>query len=160
MAPKEHVDFLFAGGGAAATILLMCMERHGLLADKSWVVIEPSSKTNNDKTFCFWGKPDELPAVSCAHLINKRWSGVLVNNTNSESLSPQFYHHVSSLDLYNELRRIVGSNNGRIIHTRVQKTMVENGLPIVHTEVNTWSASIVFDSRTPTYHPAKKTKRI
>ena len=156
MAPKVRVDYLFAGGGAATTILLMCMERHGLLVNKSWVVIEPSSKTSNDKTFCFWGKPDELPAIACNHLVSKRWEGVRVNNTNTESLSPQFYHHVSSLDLYNELRRIVDFNNGRIIHTHVLKTRVENGVPIVHTEDDTWSASIVFDSRTPTYHPAKK----
>lgn len=147
--------FLFAGGGAAATILLMCMERHGLLAGKSWAIIEPSSKTTNDKTFCFWGKPDELPAVACTHLISKRWNQIRVNNADTESLSPQFYHHVSSIDLYNELRRIVDSNNGQIIRARVQKTMIENGRPLLYTDKGIWTASCVFDSRTPEYHPVK-----
>jgi lycopene beta-cyclase len=152
---KKQVDFLFAGGGAAATILLMSMERHGLLAGKSWVVVEPSPKTSNDKTFCFWGKPDELPAAACSHLISKQWGFVRVNNADSESLSPQYYHHVSSLDLYNELRRLIDRHAGQIIHTRVHQTTIENGRPLVFTDTEVWSAALVFDSRTPTYLPAK-----
>ena len=38
------VDYLFSGAGASATLLLLNMEKHGLLQDKKILIIDPDTK--------------------------------------------------------------------------------------------------------------------
>ena len=45
------VDYLFAGAGASATLLLMNMEKQGLLKDKKILILDPDAKDDNDKTY-------------------------------------------------------------------------------------------------------------
>jgi lycopene beta-cyclase len=68
------VDFLFVGGGASATLLLLSMEKNGLLANNKVVVIDPDLKLKNDKTFCFWTNKSEQPSLLCAPFISKEWN--------------------------------------------------------------------------------------
>ena len=72
-------DYLFAGAGASATLLLMSMERQGMLKGKNIIIVDPDSKTVNDKTYCFWGENDKWPALQCQHLISRQWDKISVN---------------------------------------------------------------------------------
>ncbi len=101
------LDYLFVGAGASTSLLLMRLEHHGLLSGKNILILDPDDKLNNDKTYCFWTNQNDQLAQGCAHLISHQWEKVRVNQNQQESLLPQKYFHISSLDLYNELRRIV-----------------------------------------------------
>ncbi|MBP5982294.1 MAG: hypothetical protein KA734_01120 [Fluviicola sp.] len=70
----EKVDYLFVGGGASATLLLLSMKKNGLLNGKEIVVIDPDDKSKNDKTFCFWTSREEQQTLLCAPIISHEWT--------------------------------------------------------------------------------------
>jgi lycopene beta-cyclase len=154
--PHTKVDYLFAGAGASATLLLMCMEKQGLLKDKKILILDPDTKHNNDKTYCFWSEQNEPITLQCQHLISHQWSEVSVNRNKQESLLPKQYFHISSIDVYKELRRIIDQNNiQRIQNSVVELSPFENGVKVI-TDTDIWESLMVFDSRPPKYLPLKK----
>lgn len=152
----NKVDYLFCGAGASATLLLMKMEKSGILSNKKIVVIDPDDKTKNDKTYCFWSAENEEPATNCKHLITHQWNLVCINRSEPESLQPESYFHISGLSLYDEQRRIASKFHieRAIDHVeKVEKT--EEGI-LVSTKSGKWLADRVFDSRPPSYKSLSK----
>ncbi len=150
------IDYLFAGGGASATLLLMQMEKQNLLTGKSIVIIEPDAKTLNDKTYCFWENANDTLVKTCKHLISKQWQKVSVNQNTPEALLPMEYFHISSVDLYNELQKIIVRNNINKISSYVKKLLpIEDNIEVITNE-ETFTAKMVFDSRPPQFSLPKK----
>ena len=153
--PYNKVDYLFSGAGASATLLLMNMEKQGLLKDKKILILDPDTKYSNDKTYCFWSEQNAELTVKCRHLISHQWEEVCVNGNKPESLLPKKYFHIAGIDLYKELRRIIGQHNLQRVHSSVIEIIaIENGVKVI-TDTNVWESSIVFDSRPPNYLPPK-----
>jgi lycopene beta-cyclase len=150
------IDYLFAGGGASATLLLMQMEKQNLLTGKSIVIIEPDAKTINDKTYCFWENANDTLVNTCKHLISKQWQKVSVNQNTPEALLPMEYFHISSVDLYNELQKIIVRNNINKISSYVKELLpIEDNIEVITNE-ETFTAKMVFDSRPPQFNLPKK----
>jgi len=149
------VDYLFSGAGASATLLLMNMEKQGLLKDKKILIIDPDTKQDNDKTYCFWSEQNEQLTLLCRNLISHQWDEVSVNHKEKESLFPKKYYYISSIDVYKELRRIIEQYNFQRVHSSVIEVIaVENGVKVI-TDTNILESSLVFDSRPPKYLPPK-----
>ena len=147
------VDYLFAGAGASATLLLMNMEKQGLLKDKKILILDPDAKDDNDKTYCFWAEQNQQLTESCRHLISHQWEEVSVNRNKQESLLPKKYFHISGIDVYKELKRIINQYHlQRIQSSVVELISIENGVKVI-TDTNIWESSFVFDSRPPKYLP-------
>ena len=150
---STKVDYLFSGAGASATLLLMHMEKQGMLKDKKILILDPDTKYNNDKTYCFWSEQNEQLTVICRHLISHQWDEVCVNRNKQESLLPRKYFHIAGIDVYKELRRIIDQHNiQRILSSVIEIIPIENGVKVI-TDTNIWESSIVFDSRPPNYLP-------
>lgn len=144
-------DYLFVGAGASATLLLLSMERRGLLDNKRIAVIDPDDKTKNDKTFCFWAQPDDLLVTHCAALIGHRWKQVSMNQAPAESLQPWQYHHIRGVAVSKELRRVVAERHiDRMSEAVVGISSTEHGVT-VQTPSTTFTAARVFDSRPPRF---------
>ena len=153
--PTTKVDYLFSGAGASATLLLLNMEKQGLLQDKKILIIDPDTKHNNDKTYCFWSEQNEPLTLLCRNLISHQWDEVSVNRNIKESLLPKKYFHISSIDVYKELRRIINQYNfQRIEGSVIEMIAIENGVKVI-TDSSVWESSLVFDSRPPKYLPPK-----
>ena len=153
--PTTKVDYLFSGAGASATLLLLNMEKQGLLQDKKILIIDPDTKHNNDKTYCFWSEQNEPLTLLCRNLISHQWDEVSVNRNIKESLLPKKYFHISSIDVYKELRRIINQYNfQRIEGSVIEMLAIENGVKVI-TDSSVWESSLVFDSRPPKYLPPK-----
>ncbi len=150
------IDYLFAGAGASATLMLMRLEKYGLLENKSVLILDPDAKTEDDKTYCFWSDPNKQPALDCKHLISHRWSDISINQKPAESMMPQAYHHISGLDVYKELRRIVEDHKLNRLQGGVLKIKPNKNNLTVISDIGTWEAKMVFDSRPPEYSPLKK----
>ena len=149
-------DYLFAGAGASATLLLMSMERRGLLKNKKILVIDPDSKIHNDKTYCFWAKPTDEISINCKHLISQKWEEMCVNGRALEPIKPLEYMQIASIDVYHEMRRILENYHIQRIQTNVVSIeAINEGLKVI-TEEGVWQSAQVFDSRPPTYLTAKK----
>jgi lycopene beta-cyclase len=151
------VDYVFAGAGASATLLIMSMAQRGLLLGKTILILDPDAKFNNDKTYCFWVSPDELEGIQCKHLISHKWDEMSVNRNQPELLHPLQYVQISSLDLYEELRRLIIEYKLERIQANVLNliTNTNKGVKVI-TNNGIYFATTVFDSRPPQYLPTKK----
>ena len=103
----EKLDYIFVGSGTSATLLLMSMEKNGLLTDKKIGIIDPDEKSINDKTFCFWISENEKSTLLCAPLISKEWNRFRRQNGNFDEERSLSYNMVRSSDLYAEMKRII-----------------------------------------------------
>jgi lycopene beta-cyclase len=146
-------DYLFAGAGASTTLLLMSMEKRGMLNNKSIAIIDPDDKTKNDKTYCFWAKKDDNITLACNHLISYRWNKIIVNQNIEESIHPLEYLHITGQDVYTELRRIIQQYNIHRIHDSVD--LIQKNTDCISIQSNKtnniYYSNLVFDSRTPKY---------
>jgi len=53
---QPRYDLVFLGGGCATISLLTRLIESGACADKRFLIIDPSDKKSNDRTWCFWEK--------------------------------------------------------------------------------------------------------
>jgi lycopene beta-cyclase len=54
--PQPRYDLVFLGGGCATLSLLTRLIESGACSDKRFLIIDPSDKKSNDRTWCFWEK--------------------------------------------------------------------------------------------------------
>ena len=149
-------DYIFAGYGAAASLVLLQLHKKNLLNHVSILIVDPATKTNNDKTFCFWANEEDDIANDLKDLIKFKWSKIVVDKKQTKSISPLHYHHIASIDLYQKIHELelfyqwdkLVAPVEDIIKNEDGTCIVVNGMPI-HGE-------IIFDSRTPIYKKNKK----
>jgi lycopene beta-cyclase len=149
--PTPIFDYAFAGAGASTTLLLMSLEKRGLLQNKSVLIIDPDEKLKNDKTYCFWSNADDAISINCDKLISYKWNKIKLNQDVQESIFPLEYSHVSGSDVYQELRRIIHTYNITRIHDSVIKIEHTYDETIISTKQQPYQAKLVFDSRPPKY---------
>ena len=77
------------------------MAKHSLLNNKKLLIIEPSEKLENDKTFCFWANRKDDIYTNFSTIISKSWTSIQINDNESKPIDPIEYFHVDSIDLYN-----------------------------------------------------------
>ena len=53
---QPRYDLVFLGGGCATLSLLTRLIESGTCSDKRFLIIDPSDKKSNDRTWCFWEK--------------------------------------------------------------------------------------------------------
>ncbi len=152
----SYIDYLFAGAGASAILLLMSLDERGMLHGKNIVIIDPDNKLKNDKTYCFWENSDDLIVKRCKHLISHQWEKVSVNSNKPQLLHPMKYFYISSFDLYKELQRIIEKYNITRIHEPVLGLNKSELGVAANTTNDTFLSNIVFDSRPPYYSNLKK----
>ncbi len=153
--PLKTYDYIFAGYGAAASLLILQLHNKNLLGKLNILIVDPERKNKNDKTFCFWANKDEDIVQDLKHLIKHSWSNVLIQNAGNTPLAPLTYHHISSIDLYNELLQLEKSYNwDRLISPVDKVSSDENGAYIV-AKGEIIRGNKVFDSRTPIYEKTK-----
>ena len=147
---KEY-DFIFAGYGAAASLVLLQLHRKKQLDNVRVLIVDPVIKNKNDKTFCFWANEEDNIVKDLKNLIKHTWSSVSIENTNQISLDPLSYHHISSIDLYNEVKQLEKLYHwDRLIYPVESISYDAIGAYIV-VNGETIRGNKVFDSRPPTY---------
>ncbi len=145
-------DFAFLGLGCGNSLLILEMERKGLLIDKKIVVFEPEKKMRNDKTFCFWMDPAQLHTFGIQDLIRDKWTKVSVVNDQKQTLNKVHYFHIPALSLYQKVSNLLTtyqietlciSYTGSFKHERNYSTLNFSDR-IIH-------AKYIFDNRPPSY---------
>jgi lycopene beta-cyclase len=149
----EKLDYIFVGSGTSATLLLMSMEKNGLLTDKKIGIIDPDEKSINDKTFCFWISENEKSTLLCAPLISKEWNRFRRQNGNFDEERSLSYNMVRSSDLYAEMKRIISDYDIFRSHETVSHLETSDDGVVVTTNLLRYHAQLVFDSRPPEFLP-------
>lgn len=151
------VDFLFIGLGAGNSLLLLQMFEAGLLSKNNVAIIEPETKTVNDRTFCFWSTPEELKKLKLDGLVSAQWDTMQLNGGSKQNIFPLKYYHVRGIDLYDEVRSVREQVGVHLFPANYQDKPepVANGfeLGLGHTKI---IAKKVFDSRPPSFVSARR----
>ncbi len=98
-----HFDYIITGSGAAGFSLLYRMMQHSFFLDKRIMVIDSSSKTQNDRTWCFW----EKNAGIFESVVYKKWKQIDFYSTGFSArfdLIPYEYKMIRSADLYKTVK--------------------------------------------------------
>jgi lycopene beta-cyclase len=152
---SKTFDYIFAGYGAAASLLILQLHNKNLLDKLSILIVDPERKNKNDKTFCFWANEEEDIVKDLQHLIKHTWSNVLIQDAGNTPLAPLTYHHISSIDLYDEVLKLEKSYGwDRLICSVEHVSNDEIGAYII-ANGEIIRGNKVFDSRTPKYKKPK-----
>ena len=140
-------DFVFIGLGASNSLILLTLIRKGLLKNKKVAIFEPESKTNNDKTYCFWSGQGEQIIEDLTPIISHRFNSVKVSQSSVQDIDSQPYHYIRSIDLYNHTLNILAQEQIEIYRKSVNHITCENEIYFVHTEIESYQSKFIFDSR-------------
>lgn len=146
---SNQFDYIIIGSGLAGLQLALSLSRDEYFQNKKIALLDKSSKTENDKTWCFW----EQGEGKWESIIHKSWSAGEVITSNKQidfQLEPYRYKMIRSIDFYNyvlaELNKI---STVEFIHEEVITAEEIENTVTVSTSNNTYQAAQVFDSRIP-----------
>jgi lycopene beta-cyclase len=146
--PSTNFDIAIIGAGAAGLHLALAIGKEPTFKNKRILILDKSSKEENDRTWCFWEKGEGM----WDHLLQQKWSKGDFFAKEMEiplSLAPYQYKMIRSIDFYTYAKNEIASNN--IFHWKKEEVQsIENGTPIkINGSENTYTAEYVFDSRIP-----------
>ena len=133
------------------------MDKQSLLEYKKILIIEPSNKLENDKTFCFWAEKNDEIFQNFKSIISNSWNSIQINDRKSSLIEPVEYFHVDSKDLYAWSRNIINKYN--IEHKREKVELIEQHPKIQISTSNTkYFSEWVYDSRPPNFKNLRENK--
>ena len=100
-------DYAFIGMGCANSLILVELDRAGLLSQKRILVYEPEEKKGNDRTFCFWLEPNVLKDAGLDQLVSHSWSKVKCNEEAPQLLAAKRYYYLRAEALYAHASQIL-----------------------------------------------------
>ncbi|MEY8847259.1 lycopene cyclase family protein [Psychroserpens sp. XS_ASV72] len=148
MSDITHFDYIIVGNGLAGLQLALKFASDEAFKDKSFALIDPSEKTENDKTWSFWStNPNPWKSI-----IHKSWnSAEILTSENSIQLQlrPYAYNSIRSIDFYTEATsKLKQLSNFHFILDEVDAISKDSTVQ-VKAKHNTYTTTHVFDSRIP-----------
>ena len=103
--PLSFYNYTIVGAGSSGLWVAYSLFKHGLLKDKTLVIIEQDNLKTNDRTWCYWAKEELEPKG----LASKSWSyiGNYNNFFKKQSIYPYTYYHIRSQDFYQKMKAIL-----------------------------------------------------
>lgn len=151
----KFYDYAFLGLGCGNSLLLLEMERSGLLVDKNILILEPNQKTINDKTFCFWMDTNLVENHGIKDLIRDEWSNVCVVTDEKQALEKFNYFHIPALSLYEKVRELVTRHKIKVLSISFEGSLKQEGdYTSLWIQERLFHAKCVFDNRPPSYAPS------
>ena len=148
MTVSSHFDYIIIGNGLAGLQLALKLTSDSYFYTKQIALIDPSTKSINDKTWSFW----ETHSSQWDKITHKSWSEASVITSKKKidlKLQPYSYKTIRAIDFYNEAKtKLKQHHNIRFIIDSVI-SINENELVNINTKEHTYTATHVFDSRIP-----------
>lgn len=145
----QKYDFIIAGGGLSGLSLAYYMNQT-VLSEKSILIIDQDTKTQNDRTWCFWEKDNRSPFDA---IIHRQWQKVFFHGTNFSSalnLGDYTYKWLRGIDFYDFVKTDLASNpNIRFVQEHIERIKDTPTGGFVITTENQYLAEYVFDSTKP-----------
>ncbi|OIQ29745.1 MAG: hypothetical protein BM564_05950 [Bacteroidetes bacterium MedPE-SWsnd-G2] len=153
--PQENASFVYdyaiVGAGLSGLQLANQLLTDPFFKSKSIVIIDKSSKSENDKTWCFW----EQGNGNWKHLVHHSWSETEFKSSSKTidmTLSPYSYKMIRAIDFYSDIKAKVNTNEN-ITWLNKEVSGITSNNTTNHAVINCGEHSIkaahVFDSRLP-----------
>lgn len=157
MSTKTHFDYIIIGNGLAGLQLALAFSKDAFFKNKQIALIDPSPKTENDKTWSFWEKGQD----SWDFLVSKSWNKAFFYSKNIKlelPLEDYTYKSIQAIDFYNWSINELKKNTAFHFISDTVNSLKETESVQAIGEVSTYSAHHVFDSRIPKDFYSKTSK--
>jgi len=141
----KNFNYIIIGGGLSGLQLALQLSRDRFFEQKTFAIIDPSPKTENDKTWCFW----EEGEGQWDSIITKSWdkSRFISSEKNIElNLEPYKYKMLRSLDFYNTAKSELSKlENFHFIEDEIER--IDEASMFAYGKKEPYGAIHIFDSR-------------
>lgn len=147
----KHYHYIFAGSGLASLMTVYRMVQSGRFTDKSILLLDPDTKQDNDRTWCYW----EQGAGQWDAITFRQWDTAIFAGEKFRSaldFNGYRYKMIRSADFYNHI--LSELNNHPNIEFIQQKVIdfIDSGFNVlVKTETENYTCNKLFNS---IYNPA------
>lgn len=142
----KHYHYIFSGSGLAALMTVYRMVISGKFSDKSILLIDPSKKEENDRTWCFW----EESTGEWDSIVSKKWDKALFadeNFSNEMQINPYNYKMVRGVDFYNKvLNTLKNQKNITFSYQKVIDFSDTTNVVLVKTKTESYTCNKLFNS--------------
>lgn len=139
-------DYIFAGTGLSTLMTVHQMVLSNKFASKKILLLDSDTKKTNDRTWCFWEKPNG----DYENLVSKKWNTAVFANYNHSrdlDLNPYQYKMIQGLDFYNSIFEIISkAKNIEFLNQKVLDFKEENNQVFVRTETENFTCKKLFNS--------------
>jgi lycopene beta-cyclase len=142
-------DFSFIGLGASNSLIVLSLIKNGLLKGKKVLILEVSSKSNNDKTYCFWSSYEDSIISDLSPIISHQFDKIKVNNSNIQNIVDQPYFYIRSIDLYEYTLAQLNQEKINIERVEVNNIIEDQNFYSISTQEQSFKTRFIFDSRPP-----------
>jgi lycopene beta-cyclase len=146
---KFQYDYIFAGKGASAALVLFELEKRNLLLSKNILVVEPNIDSTHNKNFCFWTEENGELKKKLHPFIEHSWSKIQLNNGKEELLNPTSYNHIPNSIVIEKANEILLKYNAQFLIETVNETGTDNLGNFATIGGEKIYGKHIFDSRTP-----------
>jgi hypothetical protein len=154
----KHYNYIFTGSGLAALMTVYKMVLSGKFKNKTILLIDENAKKTNDRTWCFWEKPNH----DYKDFVTKKWDFALFANQNFKrnlDLKPYQYNMIRGLDFYNLVFDMISKQNKiTFLNQKVLEFKDNDNGVIVTTENEKYSCDKLFNSIYDKTEVEKQTK--
>jgi lycopene beta-cyclase len=141
-------DAILSGAGGAGLNLLLAMHKTGYLDNHRVLIIDPVRNNTNNRTWCFWAKPEERIVEELGSLIPEVWDFSSFGG-HKHALHPYRYYHLRGIDFYNYVYQIIDNHkNVEWIFDSVNGVELMDDAVLINTKSSgIFWGEILFDSR-------------
>lgn len=142
----KHYDYIFTGTGLSALMTVYKMVQSEQFKDKTILLLDENAKKTNDRTWCFWEKPNGF----WSKIVHTKWDSALFINEDFKRnlhLKPYQYNMVRGLDFYNLVFKVISKQaNISFLNQKVLEIEESETIIFVQTETESYSCSKLFNS--------------
>jgi lycopene beta-cyclase len=147
---KTKFDIAVIGGGASGLSLLYALHLQGILANYTVILIEPESKTSNDRTWSFWTDTTDPAWQMFSSTVSHRWSELDSAHNQRQKMDPYSYAQIRSKDFYRFINYALESySNITRCKDSVKQLKLGEFAELDLSLGGKIEANLVFDSRPP-----------
>ena len=102
----KKTDYIITGAGASGLMLAYRMAQDAFFDDKSILIIDKEKNVTNNRTWCFWEKPNG----EWDDLITKYWNNIYFGSdyySEEIDINPYQYKMIRSAEFYNQLWTLI-----------------------------------------------------
>lgn len=158
MTTEQKYDYIFAGKGASACLVLLELDNRNCLKDKKILVIESAKNSDRNKNFSFWTEDDSEIQKKLSPLIQNTWRRIELNNGKEEKLSPISYNHIPNSKLQDTVQEIIERTNIESLLATVSDVGTDSKGNYVAVDEKKIYGSHIFDSRPPVFQKTNSNK--
>lgn len=142
----KHYDYIFSGAGLSALMTVYRMLLTGKFSEKSILLVDSNPKKSNDRTWCFWEKPDG----EWENIVSEKWDLALFAAEGFKrdlDLKPYQYKKINGIDFYTLVFDVIEKHpNVTFVNEKITDFSEAGNDIIVSTESRNFTGSKLFNS--------------